>query len=344
MYNSHSNRYSSPPLIPHGDEAVQNTTDDAASSKLSSCNYGYFRDDFLHFFVKQPTRRAPLINRGYFARVAAIRKSVNEFLNCFPQDSSSLSLQIVNIGAGLDTMFFWISSQRSDIRFYEIDFAEVIARKAAIILRNESLWSQISNKKDDLAVVSNQIRGQNFRMVAADLRRIDEMDVELRNSGFDSTLPTLFVCECVLVYMAPTYSDKVIKWASSAVKAPSAFIVYEQTNPTDPFGRTMVENLEARGCPLLGLHKYPTITSQIERYKQLGWKNCIATDMNDMYDKFIDQTERQRIEKLEIFDELEEWRLIQAHYILIVACGNAAEGANYPYSLESFSKMFTLKK
>jgi len=38
-----------------------------------------------------------------------------------------------------------------------------------------------------------------------------------------------------------------------------------------------------------------------------------------VYNKCIDPVDRRRIEKLELFDEFEEWRLIQGHYFLAVA-------------------------
>ncbi|KAK9910993.1 hypothetical protein M0R45_034923 [Rubus argutus] len=68
--DSHSNR-----------EAVQATNDDASASKLSCVKKGYMKDDYVHFFVRRPVRRSPIVNRGYFARWAALRKLLNQFLD-----------------------------------------------------------------------------------------------------------------------------------------------------------------------------------------------------------------------------------------------------------------------
>jgi hypothetical protein len=38
--------------------------------------------------------------------------------------------------------------------------------------------------------------------------------------------------------------------------------------------------------------------------------------MNDVYYKKLNKDEKARIEKLEIFDEFEEWVLLQTHYCL----------------------------
>eukprot|EP00921_Rhytidocystis_pertsovi_P015411 GHVQ01024494.1.p1 GENE.GHVQ01024494.1~~GHVQ01024494.1.p1 ORF type:complete len:223 (-),score=24.52 GHVQ01024494.1:1251-1919(-) len=147
---------------------------------------------------------------------------------------------------------------------------------------------------------------------------LDQLDVKLRETGFNKSYPTLFVAECVLVYMAPSESDALIQWAANAVDVDSAMVVFEQINPSDAFGRTMVRNMEARGCSLLSLPKYPTIDSQHQRYTSLGWRRCSINDMNSIYDHLLTPQERSRIQRLEIFDEIEEWRLIQAHYIILV--------------------------
>lgn len=39
-------------------------------------------------------------------------------------------------------------------------------------------------------------------------------------------------------------------------------------------------------------------------------------NMSKVYKDRLDKTEKARIEKLEIFDEFEEWELLQKHYCL----------------------------
>jgi tRNA wybutosine-synthesizing protein 4 len=42
-----------------------------------------------------------------------------------------------------------------------------------------------------------------------------------------------------------------------------AFIFdYEMYNPKDRFGQLMVKNFELRGCPLIGIYKYPDLANQ----------------------------------------------------------------------------------
>jgi len=51
-----------------------------------------------------------------------------------------------------------------------------------------------------------------------------------------------------------------------------------------------------------------------KRYLSLGYTNVEVYDMLVLYDKFLDQNERKRIEKIEWLDEIEEWQLISRHY------------------------------
>lgn len=58
------------------DGAVRETASDASLCKLSASQLGYYADPFVQFFVKAPSRRMPIINRGYYARVAAVESLV----------------------------------------------------------------------------------------------------------------------------------------------------------------------------------------------------------------------------------------------------------------------------
>ena len=41
--------------------------------------------------------------------------------------------------------------------------------------------------------------------------------------------------------------------------------------------------------------------------------------MNQVYYEYLDAKDVSRIQRLELFDELEEWHLIQGHYSIVVA-------------------------
>lgn len=65
----------------HGDESgVIATNDDASESKRSCVKLGYYVDSYIHHFVKASDRKAPEINRGYYARVKGIEICIEKFL------------------------------------------------------------------------------------------------------------------------------------------------------------------------------------------------------------------------------------------------------------------------
>ncbi|CDU19695.1 leucine carboxyl methyltransferase, putative [Plasmodium yoelii] len=295
---------------------VQGTTYEAASSKLSAIQLGYYHDPYMQYFVKRRERRSPLINRGYYSRVAAIRQYIEMFVKSLGNDEL---VQVVNIGAGLDTMFFWIYEQYKNIKYYEMDFYELLNEKKNIInnveLLNKFLISNdkcVQNEKD-------LINCENYKMVSFDLNDANSMEQKLTNSGFDFSLPTVFLCECVLIYLEVESSDNLIKTLSELMKNTACIVVYEQVNPNTAFGAIMIDNFNQRGISLKSIYKYNSLELQMERYKRLGWSNVYINDMNEIYDYHINSEEKKKIEKIEMFDEFEEWRLLQNHYFILVA-------------------------
>lgn len=43
-------------------------------------------------------------------------------------------------------------------------------------------------------------------------------------------------------------------------------------NPLDRFGKMMVQNFDARDCPLAGIHKYPLLEDQRTRFVNAGFE------------------------------------------------------------------------
>lgn len=73
------------------------------------------------------------------------------------------------------------------------------------------------------------------------------MSDKLNQTGVDPSIPTLLLSECVLVYLKPEESRSILTFFKDHFKGDLAFLNYEMINPNDPFGRTMLENLEVRG-------------------------------------------------------------------------------------------------
>ncbi|KAJ7514172.1 hypothetical protein O6H91_23G031400 [Diphasiastrum complanatum] len=289
--------------------AVQATNDDASASKLSCVKKGYILDDFVHFFVKRPIKRAPLINRGYYARWAAIRKLLLQFLD------SVGPKQILSLGAGFDTTYFQLEEEgRGEVKYVELDFLEVTSRKATIIASRE----QLQKKVESLGTISperGEIHSKHYMLLPVDLRDINSLEKAFECAQLDISVPTFILSECVLIYLDPDVSRAVVNWAAQKFNT-AVFVVYEQYSPEDAFGQQMIKNLESRGCPLLGIHDTPSLEAKRERFTKNGWPRAVALNMDEIYRSEIDPIDRRRIERLEIFDEFEEWHMMQEHYCL----------------------------
>jgi [phosphatase 2A protein]-leucine-carboxy methyltransferase len=77
----------------------------------------------------------------------------------------------------------------------------------------------------------------------------------------------------------------------------------------------MVTNLAARGIQLQTLHRYASLRAQRDRLREHGFvSGQAAAGVDFIWEKWIGDTEKERVAELEMLDELEEWNLLAAHY------------------------------
>ncbi|KAG0006417.1 hypothetical protein BGZ65_008284 [Modicella reniformis] len=346
------------------DDVIKGTDDDAIISKLSAVDLGYLDDPFVKYFVKRPSRRPPIINRGSYLRTVSLDALTEEFIkstiegppesvsidsrasitttattsssskttstsstpttisikpsspssSSLPTTTISIKKQIVSLGCGSDTRYFKFKSKGlSAHKYFEIDFQESTAKKAAVIKKNNAFTDIIADPDLKLGQGGTELYSKDYCLLSGDLREFEDSIVpKLKTQGFDISLPTLFLSECVLIYIQPRDSDTIVNWVGNNMDA-SLFVVYEQINPTDAFGAMMLRNLKTRQIELPGIHAYPSLKSQEERFLSRGWLAAKAVSMNTLHNALPDD-EMKRISNLEIFDEVEEWQLLADHY------------------------------
>ena len=279
---------------------------------------------------------------GTYLRTYAIERLVNSFLTAYDVDSSEATCQIISLGAGTDTRFFRIASgeyrsnfdnnpfRKYPCNYHEIDMPENNAKKIRTIIDRYELISRIPGR---VQVNENGtgLRSPTYCIHSYDLRSLRPLlPSESPKShplcsephGIDRTLPTLLISECCLVYLDSLRSTSALLFFTNlfAKEIPLSLIIYEPIKPFDPFGVTMERNLSLRGITLPGLKEFPSLEKQKDRLSNLfrngeRWASK-AIDFNMIWRFWLDRYEKQRIEWLEMLDEVEEWETMAEHYCI----------------------------
>lgn len=297
------------------DRVVQQTDQDASHSRLSAVETGYLTDPFARAFVEGPVqRKLPLINRGTYVRTTAIDQLVASFISSTPSQK-----QIISLGAGSDTRYFRLLAGPNrdalqSLVYHELDFSAVTSRKIrALAHGSPSLVSSELLLSAPTTLTTDALASPHYHIHPLDLRSLHPGCA--LPAGVDPALPTLFISECCLIYLAPQEADEIVRWITADFGRDVAMVLYEPIGGGDAFGKVMVQNLAARGIVLKTLKKYSNLERQKERLRLLGLTGGQeAADVDFLYEMWVEEGERARIGALEMLDEMEEWRLLARHY------------------------------
>ena len=246
-----------------------------------------------------------------------------------------------------------ISEAHENLDIFEVDFEEVVDKKALVCLSDpiksvltsnlsspsssstttlspisEGKESSISNSRNVSPTakvralpykVSGGYKIGKLTLLSVDLRNADDLLAVLVAAGLKVDVPTLILSECVLVYIEKKDADKLCSSLGSALKD-AMWVTYDMINPYDAFGKVMATNLRSAGYKVPGFIDFHDLSLQMKRFIDCeSWDLATSIKMLDAYEKLISKEDKQRISKLEIFDEIEEWSMLMSHYCLTIA-------------------------
>jgi [phosphatase 2A protein]-leucine-carboxy methyltransferase len=276
------------------------TNNDACRCKLYAVERGYWTDPYLKILAGSGhnERRTPEISLGYYVRVHGIRSLIEKFIKL-----SNNECQIINLGCGFDTTIFYLLDKENlhFKHFIDIDFDEITEIKSNKIRRLSILQNKLPTENKSFKIPCG-FHSSLYTILPADLRDTTQLDNQLKllsnNNIIDYTKPTLFLSECVLIYMSNEHS-----------------LNFEQINMNDRFGEIMFDNLKHRSCHLIGLDSCQSLNSQYDRYLNANFTSAYCITLNDYYKKYLNLNEKQRIEMIDGgLDEKELLEQLFEHY------------------------------
>lgn len=262
-------------------------------------------------------------------------RAIDNLVHRFIDNDPSQKKQIISLGAGTDTRFFRLMKrtphstlgsqgifEKPNLIYHEIDFPENTIEKLKYVNSISNLCGCVEPTVACYSSTNTEpvdtIHSQNYHLHPMDLRSLDPAKTPPRSFDYiKKDLPTLVISECCLVYLAPAAADTVALYFTQHLfpaTTPLGLVLYEPINPHDAFGKVMVSNLAARGIVLQTLRKYGSLEAQAERMKAYGFEASGGADVKTLWEKGVEEKEKERVAGLEMVDEVEEWELLAAHY------------------------------
>ncbi|KAI0478277.1 leucine carboxyl methyltransferase [Xylaria cf. heliscus] len=304
---------------PSHDAIIQGTDTDAAVSRMSAADLGYLDDPYARFFIQAPAigaavRRLPIINRGTYTRTTALDRLIGAFLSA----TEGQERQIVSLGAGTDTRVFQLlkGGNQSKFIYHEVDFPTVTDRKFHVVRATAALSALIPKSnfiEESHTWCDEALPGASqYWCHGLDLRDLSKPDVTPL-SGLREDIPTLLISECCLCYLEVAEASKAVKYFTDRIPRLS-FVIYEPVHPHDPFGKQMVSNLAARHIRMPTLDEYADTSKQEARLRDAGFDVGHSLTIEKIWEDWVSQEEKERVDGLEGLDEVEEWNLLAGHY------------------------------
>ncbi|XP_055340027.1 leucine carboxyl methyltransferase 1-like [Paramacrobiotus metropolitanus] len=320
------NSESSPvPPSPIPDEHIMLTNEEATLCKLDAIKMGYWKDPYLPQFVHgsfRHERKAPDMYKGYYARVKCVERLVLDFVHAVIKDNKAEIpvVQIVNLGAGYDTLYWRLKSNEKlcnqvRIKVVDLDLLPVTIKKYHAIKTHKQLSSLLTGEWKEGELPQGELHTGDYDLISADIR--DTLNIERKLMAackLDPKRPTLFIAECVLIYMNTGSTKQLLTWIAETFET-ACFINYEQVNMSDNFGQIMYNSLKEQGCVLADADSCKSLKFHEERFVKTGWTKASAADMNAMCSS-LPRAEIERIDRIAMIDEPDVLQQLFNHYCI----------------------------
>jgi tRNA wybutosine-synthesizing protein 4 len=293
------------------DISTKQSSNDAATCKLSAMRAGYITDEFLHIFSNTHVKKMPIINRGTYARSECISLWTQKFMDL----TAAIPAQILIIGCGIDSLALNIKKKSTNpfLQIYEVDFPDVIEYKVQCMKKDDDFLRTIWPHTEVIGETYGSIH-----LIGGDLRNVETLITSLVRSGCKPDHPTLIISECVLIYLRKDISLSLCFSLASFFQE-AMWLTYDMISPDDRFGQVMQQNIATAGYVVPGFFDFPTLESQEQRFYDTAWDSAHSVTMMKAYYGFISAQEQKRVSKVEMFDEVEEWHMLMSHYSLTLA-------------------------
>lgn len=204
--------------------------------------------------LSQLSRPHPQFGVRRFARDPYLSVRTRYFDDTLIQAVRELSIrQIVLLGAGMDTRAFRLRWPVYTV-VYELDRRDVFASKEAVLRSNTAISCC------ERRVINNDVT--------------TDWVPSLVRTGFDPSMPSAFVLEGFLMYLAPDTVERVMSTIST-IAAPSSWICADVPNPellTSPLTTHVRRRLRELGTPFLSSMACPATT-----FGKFGWRATVVS-------------------------------------------------------------------
>ncbi|RCK55629.1 tRNA wybutosine-synthesizing protein 4 [Candida viswanathii] len=306
----------------YDDQQVQGTNNSSIVSKRSveklySLALQPELGEFFKYFVPKGKRRSPAINRGYWIRMELIRQMVIRIID----KNVGKRVNVVNLGCGFDPLAFQLLNvykERNDLNFIDIDYPDLVKNKYDMIQKAEEIKELIGDQRSsDLECL---ISTDHYKLVGCDLKHADKYQEILDKLVTDKDNVNIFIAEVSLAYMKPIYANSIIEISSKVNN--SHFLILEQIMPDGPnnsFAKKMLYHFNHLRSPIQCVENYSTKELQLARFKEY-YEFAEIKNLFENWKYLIEYDMKEKISRIEEFDEWEEFIIFCQHYIIVHAC------------------------